>query len=91
MMSLPYLLWQFANDWVTWEWMMHGANAALRGASGRLFGKTRSWPHITSMHRSGWEDYPSGIHQGCSADLQRHGWMQLSTGSVERRRQEAGR
>lgn len=31
-LSTPYLGWQLAHDWVTWDWMMNGSNSALRDA-----------------------------------------------------------
>lgn len=37
MLGTPYILWQIAHDWVTWDWMMHGSNAALRDASVATF------------------------------------------------------
>lgn len=35
--STPYVLWQVAHDWVTWDWMLHGSNAVLRDASAAYF------------------------------------------------------
>jgi 4-amino-4-deoxy-L-arabinose transferase-like glycosyltransferase len=37
MLGTPYILWQIAHNWVTWDWMMHGSNAALRDASVATF------------------------------------------------------
>jgi hypothetical protein len=35
--STPYVLWQVAHDWVTWDWMIRGSSVALRNASAADF------------------------------------------------------